>query len=263
MTACWTIEPLHLSEALVPGPEVLFQSDFDRRIEIAIFAFLLTNDEGFCVLVDTGLPLGYASLNARVRQRKGEWSGFRDSGERLARRLAARRLRPDAIVLTSFGPYATGGLPEIDAPRRFVSARGIADLGKAEIAIFNHPVSEQIANALRAHTDSVAGKTEPYPGLSIHEVGIHHPASMAVVVETREGRIAIADPVFHAENLTRGLPLGVAEYPAHWVEMVSDLAGKVDAVLPIHDPSAIAVGVAAIDPRLLTPVDIQQERAEW
>jgi hypothetical protein len=86
---------------------------------------------------------------------------------------------------------------------------------------------------------------------------------MMVVAETEAGRMAIADPIFHGENLTRGLPLGVAEYPAHWVALVSELAARVDAILPIHDPAAPLMAVAAIDPRLRAPADLRQGRVAW
>ena len=263
MSGLWTIEPLLLHTALVPGPEVLFQADFDRRIKIAVFAFLLTSDSGETVLVDTGLPLDYRDLNAAVRRRKGDWSGFHDAGEPLVARLRQRRIAPAAIILSSFGPYATGALSRLAAPRCFVSARGLANLDRPEVALFSHPIGSDAETALRRASDPVTGKAEPFRGLTIHEVGIHHPASMAVIVETDGGRIAIADPVFHAENLIRGLPLGVAEYPAHWVAMVAELCNRVDAILPIHDPAARPVAVAAIDGRLRSRVAIAQRDIEW
>jgi hypothetical protein len=263
MTPVWTIEPLLLHTCLVPGPEVFFHADFDRRIEIAIFAFVLASSDGTRVLVDTGLPADYGALNQAIRKRKGDWSGFRDAGPRLAAHIAQRGLNFDAIILTSFGPYATGGLTEVSAPRLFVSRRGMADIERPEVPVFVHPPSPAVRAALRASTDAVDIKAKPWPGLSIHEVGIHHPASMAVVVETAAGRVAIADPVFHAENLTRGIPLGVAEYAAHWVSAVASLAEHVDAIFPIHDPAAELVPVAALDPRLRAPSSLRQEVVAW
>lgn len=263
MTPVWTIEPLLLHTCLVPGPEVFFHADFDRRVEIAIFAFVLSSSDGTRVLVDTGLPADYGALNAAVRKRKGDWSGFRDAGPRLAARVAQRGLRFDAIILTSFGTYATGGLTEVSASRLFASKRGLADMERPEVPLFVHRLGPAVTATLMGTADAVETRAKPWPGLSIHEVGIHHPASMAVLVDTAGGRVAIADHVFHAENLTRGIPLGVAEYAAHWVSSVASLAEEVDAILPIHDPAAGLVPIAALDPRLREPARLRQEVVAW
>jgi glyoxylase-like metal-dependent hydrolase (beta-lactamase superfamily II) len=224
---------------------------------------VLRSDRGKTVLIDTGLPSDYTVLNAAIRCRKGAWAGFRNEGSRLAKRLAEENISPDAIVLTSFGPYAVGGLPDVRARRIFVSARGLADLREGEVDVFRHPLAADIEEAIAAASDAVTGKAEPFAGLTLYETGIHHPASMAIIIETVNGSVAIVDPIFHSENLRRGIPLGVAEYPAHWVRMVSELTGRVDAILPIHDPVAEPVRVEEIDVRLRRPVRLQQESIVW
>src|SRR5690606_18029527 len=79
------------------------------------------------------------------------------------------------------------------------------------------------------------------PGVTFVETGVHHPASAAVIVDTAAGRVAIVDPIFTARNLVHGIALGAAEHAAGWYEMVRMIAGRADAILPIHDPSPVPV----------------------
>lgn len=229
----WKIEILPLYDCAVPGPEVFFQRGFGTMEEIAIHAFLLHGPA--TVLVDTGLPADHAALNAAIRARKGPASGFRPRGPRLETTLAARGIRPDAILLTSFGPYAAGGLPGLAGIPVHASARGLADLSAPEEPALVHPLPPEVRAAVEA-ARPVTGEAEILPGLALMEVGVHHPASAAVIVQTPEGRVAIADPVFTTRNLTEGVALGAAEEAGLWHRLVDDLAERSEALLPIHDP---------------------------
>ena len=235
----WTIEPLLLHRALVPGPEVFFQRDFGEMIDIGIHAFLLRSDDKVC-LVDTGLAPDYARLNADIRARKGAASGFIDVGPSVDAQLRALGIAPDLLILTSFGPYATGRLEAWPDCPLWVSARGCADLLKPEEpALFHSPTAGVRARILTAH--QVVGQQEILPGLQVLEVGVHHTASMAITVSTAQGVIGIADPVFVTRNLTDGIALGVAEHAAQWHRMVRSLGQRCDALIPIHavEPTAV------------------------
>lgn len=236
----WTIEPLPLYRFLVPGPEVLFQRGFGEMIEMVIYAFLLESDET-SVLVDTGLPPDFTALNAAIRARKGPQAGFDPLGAPLSRRLAERNVVPDAILLTSFGPYAVGGLPDFAGIPVHASARGLADLMVPEEPALLHPIHDAARQAL-LHATLVAGETVPWPGIAMIETGIHHPASASVVVDTAQGRIAIADPIFTRRNLVEGVPLGAAEHAAGWHGLVRLLDTRADAVIPIHDIDPTPLG---------------------
>ena len=230
----WHIEPLALHRVWVPGPEVLFQRAFSEMVELVIYAFLLRRENQTC-LIDTGLPHDHADLNLAVRGRKGPASGFFSVGDPLSALLEARSVHPDLLVLTSFGPYATGNLADFEGVPLVVSARGCADLLRPEEPALMHAVAPQTCRHLLA-ARKVQRSEELLPGLHFLEVGIHHPASAAVIVETADGRIGISDPVFTARNLTEGLALGAAENAAQWHAHVRMLGTRCDALLPIHDP---------------------------
>jgi len=160
---------------------------------------------------------------------------------RLAPLLAARGLLPDVLLLTSFGPYAVGGLDAFPQVPLHVSARGCADLEQREEPALAHAVTPEIRERL-LRAQRVAGERQILPGLWLREVGVHHPASAAVLVETSDGIIGIADPVFVARNLIEGTALGAAEHAAHWHRTVRGLGQRCAALIPIHDPEPLPVG---------------------
>jgi glyoxylase-like metal-dependent hydrolase (beta-lactamase superfamily II) len=230
----WTIEPIALHRVLVPGPEVLFQRAFAEMIELTIYAFILRGSE-HVYLVDTGLPRNYEVLNQSIRSRKGHSSGFIDVGARLQERLAASHVKLDGIILTSFGPYAVGGLHEVQNAPVFLSHRGIEDLERPEEPALRHPVPPESRPRLLAGSP-VRSRHEIMPGLVMEEVGIHHPACANLEITTRDGVVGISDPVFHRRNLLEGCALGAAEEAGRWHRMVRMLARNCHAVIPIHDP---------------------------
>lgn len=246
----WTLEAIPLHRFRSPGPEVLFQRGFGEMIDMIIYAFVLRSGAA-TVLLDTGLPADHAALNDNIRQRKGASAGFFPAGGSLAAELAKRDLVPTHVAVTSFGPYAVGGLPSLPPIPLFASARGVANLTGPEEPALVHSVPAAPANVL-ARAEVVTGEVEILPGLLFIETGIHHPASAAVVADTTEGAIAIADPVFVARNLTHGLALGAAEYAAGWHSMVRLLGQRADAVVPIHDPAPVPVQRADWHPLLRT-----------
>ncbi len=230
----WSIEAVPLYRFGVPGPEVLFQRAFGETIDMVIYAFLLRSGSEQ-VLVDTGLPADYAALNANIRARKGAAAGFDPVGRGLLAELTARNFTPDLIVATSFGPYAVGGLELLPRTPIVGSARGLADMANLEEPALLHPVPPAAAAALK-NARPISGETEIRPGLTFVEVGIHHPASAALLVQTSDGAIAIPDPVFVARNLLDGIALGAAEFAGGWHRMVRMLGARAHAILPIHDP---------------------------
>lgn|GEM_PF-1873973 len=230
----WTIETITVATAWTPGPEVTFQRGFGTWVDIAIHCFLLS-DGRHRVLVDTGLLDDIEPLNRAMRRRKGPEAGFVRRGSAIAEVLASAL---DAVVLTSFGPYAVGGVARLrPATRLLASARGLADLDRPEEPMLVHALPPAIAAVLRDRSEPVVGAVDLLPGLAVLEVGVHHPASMAVRVDTVDGPLVIADPVFTRGNVIEGLALGAAEHASGWYEMVRRLAADGARFLPIHDPS--------------------------
>ncbi|MEQ9813385.1 MAG: hypothetical protein RLO50_11450 [Azospirillaceae bacterium] len=238
----WTIETITVATARTPGSEVTFQRGFGEWVDIAIHCFLL-RDGRHRVLVDTGLLDEIEPLNRAMRRRKGHQAGFVRQENALGEMLTSPL---DAVVLTSFGPYAVGGIARLHPATRLVaSARGLADLRRPEEPMLVHALPPALGALLQDRSEPVTGAVDLLPGLTVMEVGVHHPASMAVRLDTDDGPLVIADPVFTRANVIDGVALGAAEHAAGWYEMVRRLAAGGARFLPIHDPSPEPVSPGA------------------
>ena len=197
-----------IATASTPGPEVYFQRAFGEWVDIAIHAFMLRSADG-SILVDTGFGGPVDALNEKMRARKGAGAGFDLAIEDIWSRIGCV---PDLVALTSFGPYAVGGLVGLPAQASMVaSARGLADLDAPEEPALVHPLCAPVRDTLLSRARPVHGEAELAPGVVFHEVGVHHPASAAIEVATADGWLVIADPVFTARNLTDWVALGAAD----------------------------------------------------
>jgi hypothetical protein len=202
----WTIEPLALHRVLVPGPEVLFQRAFTEMVTLVIYAFVLRQAGQVC-LVDTGLAPEHSELNRAIRLRKGAQSGFEAMADPLPMLLHARSLRPDCVLLTSFGPYTTGHLAAFDGATLVVSARGCADLLQPEEPALVHAPAPMARDRLLAG-QRVHGSQEILPGLHFHEVGVHHPASCGRAGRHRAGSDRHLRPGVHRAQPAGGIGVG-------------------------------------------------------
>ena len=246
----WTITPLRLFAFSAPGPEVFFQRDFGRAVDMIIYAFLLTCDSE-AVLVDCGLPEDFTALNGSILARKGAGACFKACAPSLVHQLAMRQIRPSCIILSSFGPYAAGGLTLFPSHEVIVSKRGWSNLATPEEIALNHPLPENV-EAILHNAKTVSCSIEVRPGIRFVEAGVHHPASAAVLVHTSTGWVGIADPIFVRRNLTDGIALGAAEHAAGWHSMVREVGKSIEAIIPIHDPDPTPLPRDAWHP-LLTP----------
>lgn len=229
----WSIDIRTVATAQTPGPEVFFQRCFGEWVEIAIHVFVLQGGAG-TIVIDTGFAANIDDLNQAMRARKGPQAGF---DLQIANIWRALPELPVAVALTSFGPYAAGGLINLPAGiPLFASARGLADLAGPEEPALVHPLPETTRRVLLETAIPVHKSREILPGVVFHETGVHHPASAALEVLTSQGRIIIADPVFTARNLTGGIALGASENAASWFSMVRRLGQEGARFLPIHEP---------------------------
>lgn len=235
----WQITAIPLYTFIVPGPEVFFQRRFGETVPMVIYSFLLTCEKR-AIIVDTGLGREIETLNPEIRARKGVEAAFVPVGKCLTDQVAAANVDVSGIILTSFGPYAAGGIADFPDTPLFASLRGLNDLTEPEEPALCHPLSSPIVTRLKA-ASAIDSETEITPGVTVVETGVHHPASAAVIVNTAHGRIGIADPVFTAENLTLGTALGASEHASGWHAMVRSIGRRVDAIIPIHNPKPVPI----------------------
>jgi glyoxylase-like metal-dependent hydrolase (beta-lactamase superfamily II) len=79
-------------------------------------------------------------------------------------------------------------------------------------------------------------EVELFPGIDLVHVGGHSPGSMAVVVETKANKVAIAGDLVHSyENLELDWPIGSFWDLQQVLDGMQDLRNIAEIVLPNHD----------------------------
>lgn len=84
--------------------------------------------------------------------------------------------------------------------------------------------------------EMIRGEREIMPGVSVLPTPGHTPGHQSVLVETANGRYAIAgDAVMSYENLERGLPPGFLIDVDEAMDSMTVLQERADHILPAHD----------------------------
>ena len=73
-------------------------------------------------------------------------------------------------------------------------------------------------------------------GIRAKWVGTHHRSSMAFVIDTKAGRVALTDCVFKYPNLEQRRPLGIQESMEECLRAYDWLRREADIVVPLYDP---------------------------
>lgn len=246
MTDVYTIRAFKVGESGVPGPEVYYQGAFGQWLTLAFYVWLVEG-AGRTLLVDTGMPLDAAPLDARVKREKGPEAFWRvDPDGDPVRLLAGAGLTPERVehvVLSSLGPYAAAHVHRFPSALVHLSRRGWVEYLAPRYQELRHAIPDEAMAYLTTtaldRVRPVDGEREIVPGIRAMEVGCHHRSSMAVAIETAKGLAVIADPIFYYDNVEQGVPLGILEDLFECLDLIKRLRREAAIVLPSHDPAVL------------------------
>jgi len=226
----WSLTPL-LTGVRSPDQGVMtYQKGYGRKIWLPIWVFLLKNNSGEVVLVDTGLaedevldPPGFA-----------EETGL--ASLPLSEALAAEGLMPGqvtAVIYTHLHDDHCGN------GSLFAHAPAFLQQAELEFAADPHPLDHRYDMSLVEGVAFIAlsGEAEPLPGIRVIPAPGHTPGIQAVVVQTGEGPAVITGFCCNQENFPERGPAvcpGVhTDALAAWdsIQMVKGMKGR---ILPLH-----------------------------
>jgi hypothetical protein len=209
---------------------------------------LLARGGGRTVLVNTGPdPAMLAALNER-------WAGFDPrhrlrvhDDQRLESALAAVGVAPDdvdLVIVTPFQPYTIGNLLTLDRATYALSRRGWVDFHAPRWRDHPHDyrpfcVPDHILTRLVgdkwAQVRLLGDEEEVLPGLRTFWVGAHHRSSLAVSIDTAQGRLVASDCFFRYENVTQNRPLGINESLEETLTAYQRIRAEADVLVPLYD----------------------------
>ncbi len=246
----YSIKILKYGTQLVPGPQVFFQSGWDRRIEFDFYVFLIQG-EGLTAVVDCGMD-DASAINALISSGLGPEYQILTRPDRkgVTELLAGEGVSledVDYVALTHFHSDHVSNIALFPRARFLISHSGWQELMELRQRIPNmvsNPIFPTsaitfIENMLEERVDLLADGETPLPGISIKHVGGHTADSAAFVIPTGEGRVVIpGDTIWTYENFESNTPVGSAVNISECFEAMSWVRQTADLILPTHDPLA-------------------------
>ncbi len=244
----YTIQALKMGESQVPAPEVYWMEGWGERETLYFMAFLIRGgDEN--ILLNTGFPQDLTEMNAA-------WMGVfgfeeaqitRLEEERPQNAIVAHGLSPDDItkvIVTPLQAYATANIHMFRNAEICISRRGWIEDFQAPIYHMHVPrhmrippeVNDYIQNDGWEKVRLLEDEDEIAPGISTFWAGVHHRSSIAVVVDTAKGKVAITDSFFKYGNIEQRKYLGVQESLLEAASTWDRLKRDADILIPTYDP---------------------------
>jgi glyoxylase-like metal-dependent hydrolase (beta-lactamase superfamily II) len=246
----YQVHILKMGQCQVRGPEVYWMDRWDDWEEL-YFYMVLVRGEGKTVVINTGPPRDLAALNARWTATFGGRGALvrreDEFPEKALNRLGIKPEDVNFVLITPLQAYAVGNIPLFKNAQVCVSRRGWIEDFHAPAYTLHVPrklripddvlgyVEIEAAEKLRLLTD----EEEILPGLSAFWVGTHHRSSMAYLIETRAGRVAVTDCCFKYGNIEKNHPLGIMESLPECMVAYERLRREADIVIPLYDPEVL------------------------
>jgi glyoxylase-like metal-dependent hydrolase (beta-lactamase superfamily II) len=244
----YEIQCCKAGESDVPGPEVYWQRNWNTW-ETLYFTIVVVRGGGKTILINTGPPADLTRLN--------QWwvSGYGDprtAMRRTADELPENALRSagvepalvDYVLLTPLQAYATANVPLFPNATICISRRGWIEDFHAPPWPMTMPRDLCIPNNVLVYLETEAWERvrliedneEVLPGIRARWVGTHHRSSMAYLVDTAAGVVAISDCFFKYPNFEQNIPLGVQESMEECLRSYELIRRSANLIVPLYDP---------------------------
>ena len=162
--------------------------------------------------------------------------------------LAARAIDPLSVrhlFLTPWGPYNTGNISLFANARIYVLKRGWAYLMGLEEDLPPLPRDVTIPRRELVYLVTegfdkltlLPDESQPLPGIRAFYAGVHHPASMAIAINTAQGVAIFSDAFFTFANIEEMKPIGYCQDLRQCLRSYRRIAREADLLLPMYDPA--------------------------
>lgn len=200
------------------------------------------------IIINTGFP----EEISHIRKAWQDWDArcwFERKDEmKIANILAARGIDPLSVrhvFLTPWGPYNTGNISLFLNASLYVLKRGWAYLMGLEEDLPRLPRFVTIPDKELVYlvTDGfeklvlLPDEAEPLPGIRIFYAGVHHPASMAIAINTAQGVAIFSDAFFKFQNIELMKPIGYCQDLRQCLRSYRRIAQEADLLIPMYDPA--------------------------
>ena len=243
----YEVVALKMGQCDVAGPEVYWMSHWNEWVQL-YFWMIVIRGGGKTAIINTGPPADLTELNARWGSAFGERGQLlRQEDEHPEKALASLGITPqdvDLVLITPLQIYATANIQLFRNAQICISKRGWIEDFHAEKFPMHVPRKFRLSDeTLRYLMFEGAGKLrllededQIWPGLSCFWAGVHHRSSMAYVIKTAKGRVAVSDCVFKFKNIEAMEPLGIQESLEEFHLTCTRIKRDSDVFIPLYEP---------------------------
>lgn len=243
----YTIELARVGVQQAPGAEIYWMQNFDEW-EPLTFTIMIVRGEGRTIVVNTGFEDEVGHLVDAWHRWHPRADFTRSADERMPAVLERLNVDPvsvDTVILTPLGAYATGNVslfpnaqicmlrrgwirlmaPEPDLPR----PSPIGAFPRAELI---HLITDAWPRVrLLADEDIVV------PGIRTFYAGIHHPSTMAILIDTPVGVACYSDAFFKFGNVEENIPVGIGRDVDQAYRVYARVRREAQILIPAYDPA--------------------------
>lgn len=229
----WSITVLDTATSVINKSIITYLTDMDKTITMARLMFLLQGPQ--TLIVDT-------SVHSLAHALALDENLTRTPHQEPAQALQAAGVNPhevDAVVLSQLHWDHCGN------NRLFRQATFYVQRAELRYAYVPGPMFERFFMSPQArmtppfadtHYELLEGDGSLWPGIDVLLVPGHTPGSQALIVQTSQGRVAIAgDAIYTYENLEKQIAPGVHCDVDESIRSMERIARACDLVLPAHD----------------------------
>jgi glyoxylase-like metal-dependent hydrolase (beta-lactamase superfamily II) len=246
----YRVDVLKMGQCQVRGPEVYWMDRWEAWEEL-YFYMVLVRGEGKVAVINTGPPPDLTALNARWTAAFGERGALvRRESECPEMALGRRGVTPgdvDLVLITPLQAYAVGNVPLFRNAQVCISRRGWIEDFHAPLYEMHVPRKLRIPDEVLVYLTLEApeklrlleDEETLLPGLEAFWVGTHHRSSMAFLIETAAGRVAVTDCCFKYGNIEGNHPLGIMESLPECMAAYRRIREAADIVIPLYDPEVL------------------------
>ena len=235
----YKIYPVYLGGVDVDISTIIYRHAIGEKIKMVIGAFVLQDEDGEYILVDTGAP------SAREIREKGY--GLRQMADSVEYIDEIKKLGVDPeqiklIILTHLHWDHAWNLEYFPTAQVLVQQKELEfDLNPTPNARKSYGLTKQIGgpNWLKAvlQLKVVKGDAEIRPGIRVILTPGHTPGSQTVAVDTKDGMyLLLNDLCMNMRNYTQGIPTGSVNSVSDWYDSYEKLKAMNGKIMPTHDP---------------------------
>jgi hypothetical protein len=246
----FSIRLFKVGQCELPGPAVFRVSPPDAW-HLLYFYMAVVQGHGKTVVLNPGLPDDLSEINSVWTAIAGERCRVRRTeDERTEAILASLGIAPamvDHVLVTPFKTYALGDLTLFPKATVCLSQRGWTEqylarrypLTEPEPLAIPDDTFERLQRGVPNPVKLLRDEDEIVPGIRAFWVGARDRSSMAFVINTARGAVALSDCCFKYENIEQPHPTGIADSLEECLTAYTRMRSEGSIVVPLYDPAVL------------------------